>query len=71
MDVVAQARTLTADERARLAELMLESLHETTDGEIEAAWSAEIERRVQAFQQGRMETYSADDVFAEARRLAP
>ncbi|MCA9451057.1 MAG: addiction module protein [Nitrospira sp.] len=37
-----QARALTAEERAKLAESMLESLH-TPLSEIEAAWAEEIE----------------------------
>jgi putative addiction module component (TIGR02574 family) len=62
-----QAKALTADERAKLAESMLESLH-TPVSEIEAAWSEEIERRVAAFDRGEMPEYPAEDVFAEARR---
>ena len=37
-----QARALSAEDRARLAESMLESLH-TSITEIEAAWAEEIE----------------------------
>ena len=37
-----QARALTAEERAKLSESMLESLH-TPLSEIEAAWAEEIE----------------------------
>lgn len=43
-----QARTLSADERAKLAESMLESLH-TSLSEVEATWAEEIERRATAF----------------------
>ncbi|MHB1122460.1 MAG: addiction module protein [Ramlibacter sp.] len=39
--------------------------------EVEAAWEEEIRRRVEAFERGEVETFSADDVFAEARRIAP
>lgn len=41
----------------------------TPVAEIEAAWAAEIERRVAAFDRGEMQSYPAEDVFAEARRL--
>ena len=58
-------------ELADLVELLLESLHEPTIAEIEAAWDAEIARRVEAFERGEVQTYSAEDVFAEARRIAP
>ncbi len=38
------------------------------DPAVEKAWSAEIERRVDAFDRGELTTYSAEDVLAEARR---
>jgi len=65
-----QARALTPEERARLAELLLESLRDAPIAEIEAAWDREIEERVAAYDRGELETFSAQDVFAEARRLA-
>ena len=62
-----RARTLNAEERAKLAESMLESLHEPL-ADIESAWAEEIERRVEAFDRGELPSYPAEDVFAEARR---
>jgi putative addiction module component (TIGR02574 family) len=64
-----QARKLAAEDRARLVELLLESLHAPIS-EIEAAWDQEIEDRVAAFDRGEMQDYPAGDVFAEARRLS-
>lgn len=64
-----QARSLSAEERAKLAEFMLESLHAPVS-EVEAAWADEIERRVAAFDRGEIPEYAAEDVFAEARRLS-
>lgn len=66
-----RGRSLAPDERARLVELLLESLHEPPLAEIEAAWDAEIKRRVEAYERGEVQTYSAEEVFAEARRIAP
>ena len=63
-----QARALSAEERAKLAESLLESLHSPVS-EVEAAWAEEIERRVAAFDRGELPSYPAEDVFAEARRL--
>jgi putative addiction module component (TIGR02574 family) len=40
-----RARTLSAEERAKLAESMLESLHEPL-ADVESAWAEEIERRL-------------------------
>lgn len=64
-----QARMLTPDERARLAEMLLESLQDTSLSEIEAAWQREIEDRVAAYDKGEVETYPAEEVFAEAKRI--
>jgi len=65
-----QVRSLTAEDRARLAELLLESLLDAPLAEIEAAWDREIEERAAAYDRGDLKTFSAEDVFAEARRLA-
>ena len=65
-----KAKALTAEERAQLAEVLLESLHDTPLLEIESAWDREIEERVAAYDRGEVQTVSAEEVFAEARRLA-
>jgi putative addiction module component (TIGR02574 family) len=70
-ELVDQARSLPADKRSRLVDLLLESLHETPLAEVEAAWAKEIERRVAAHERGEVDTVAAEDVFAEARRIAP
>ena len=63
------AQALTAEERARLVETLLESLYSPISA-VEAAWAREIENRVAAFDRGDMLAYAAEDVFAEARRLS-
>jgi putative addiction module component (TIGR02574 family) len=63
-----QARSLSAEDRAKLAEFMLESLH-TSIEEIEAAGSQEIALRIDAFENGDISAYSAEQVFAEARQI--
>jgi len=65
-----QARSLSSEERARLAEVLLDSLRDAPLAEIEAAWDREIEKRAAAYDRGELPTFSAEDVFAEARRLA-
>jgi len=65
-----KAKSLTVEERAQLAELLLESIQEPPVAEIEAAWDREIEERAAAYDRGELQTISAEDVFAEARRLA-
>lgn len=69
-DLERKAKSLTADERAQLAEFLLESIQEPPVAEIEAAWDREIEERAAAYDRGELQTISAEDVFAEARRLA-
>lgn len=64
-----QARVLTPEERAKLAESLLESLHSPL-AEIEKAWADEIEQRVATFDRGEIPAYPAEDVFAEARRMS-
>lgn len=63
-----QAQALAAEDRAKLAEALLESL-QTPVSEIEKAWAQEIEDRIAAFDRGETQAYAAEDVFAEARRL--
>ena len=65
-----QAKALTPEQRARLAEVLLESLQDAPMAEIQAAWDREIQERVAAYDRGELQTFSAQDVFAEARRLA-
>jgi putative addiction module component (TIGR02574 family) len=64
-----QARALPAEERAKLAESLLESLHSTIS-DIESAWAEEIEQRIAAFDRGEISAYPAEDVFADARRIS-
>jgi putative addiction module component (TIGR02574 family) len=69
-ELEAQARSLSPEERARLAESLLESLRDAPVAEIEKAWDAEIAERVAAYDRGELPTFTAENVFAEARRLA-
>jgi putative addiction module component (TIGR02574 family) len=69
-ELEAQARSLSPEERARLAELLLESLRDAPLAEIEKAWEMEIAERAAAYDRGELPTFSAESVFAEARRLA-
>lgn len=67
-EIEQQAQALAAEDRARLAETLLESL-QVPLSEIETAWAQEIEERVAAFDRGETQAYAAEDVFAEAQRL--
>lgn len=65
-----EALKLASSERAHLAEVILESLQDTALPDIEADWQREITARVVAYDNGDIKTYSATDVFAEAKRIA-
>lgn len=69
-DVESQVRQLSPPDRARLAELLLESLAEVSSPSVEAAWDAEIRTRIAEFERGDLELIPAEDVFARARKLA-
>lgn len=70
-ELVEKARSRDPAERSRLVDMLLETLHDSALADVEAAWDKEVERRVAAYQRGEVETFAAEDVFAEARRLAP
>lgn len=75
LDTVAElaqrGRALDAKDRERLVDLLLDSLAEPPDPAIEEAWRLEIRRRIAAYERGEAVLYDADDVMAEAKRLAP
>jgi putative addiction module component (TIGR02574 family) len=68
-DIEQQAVALPEDDRAALAEILLQSLH-SSHPDVKAAWASEIDNRVAALNRGELQSYPAEDVFAEARRLS-
>lgn len=69
-DLETMAHALSAEDRAKLADSLLASLHAAPLSDIEALWNREIEARVAAYDRGEIQTYAAEDVFAEARRVS-
>lgn len=70
--LLTQALQLPHDERAELAMQLLRSLEPDNEGELttdewEAAWSAEIDRRVREVDDGRVELLDGDEVHAAVR----
>lgn len=61
----AEALKLSIEERARLAERLLASLSEDTDGE--QALAAEVERRIAEIEAGRATVVPAAEAIARAR----
>ena len=70
LELSARAKSLSPEERAQLAEILLESLEDAMPPELDAEWEREISKRVAAYERGESVVYEAEDVFAEARRLA-
>jgi putative addiction module component (TIGR02574 family) len=70
-ELAAQGRSLPPEERVRLLDLLLESLHEISTVGVEDAWNAEIGRRVAAHERGEGKLYDAEEVMVEAARIAP
>jgi putative addiction module component (TIGR02574 family) len=64
-----RARALSPEDRALLAEQLLETLPDESESETEAAWDQEIARRVEQIKSGTARLVPAEDVHAEARRI--
>ena len=66
LDIVeVQALKLPPEERAQLADRLVASLFK--DQNIEDAWSAEVERRIEEIESGRAKLIPAADSIARAR----
>ncbi len=72
-EIEKDALLLTAEDRAKLAVRLLESLEQTTEqpDEIEKLWLAAAERRFQELRDGVVQGVSAQKVFAELRSKFP
>jgi putative addiction module component (TIGR02574 family) len=68
-EILKEALRLPEKERAKLAGQILESLDDEDEGEVEAAWAEEIERRLQDFDQGRAKAVPASQVREELHAI--
>ena len=66
-ELEAAALKLEPKSRARLAELLLESLEQLSPEENARIWAEEAQRRSAAIDAGSLTSQSAEDVFREAR----
>lgn len=64
--VVAAAVKLPSKDRVKLAKRLLASLSPARDKN-EAAWIAEVQRRLQAYERGEVMTIPAEEVFRKLR----
>jgi putative addiction module component (TIGR02574 family) len=70
-EVTREAMSLPRHQRLSLARLLMESDDPGSATDVEAAWEAEIEARVQAVNEGRIEGIPYEQVLARLdRRLA-
>ena len=70
IELAQRGKALTTDERSRLVDILLESLHEPLIAEVEAAWEVETERRLAAYDRGEAKAVDAEEVFEKARIIA-
>ncbi|WP_293370109.1 addiction module protein [Nevskia sp.] len=69
-ELARQGRQLSREDRERLVDDLLESLNEPAVSELDAAWAAEVDRRLAAYDRGEVMAVSAEQVFAKARAIA-
>jgi putative addiction module component (TIGR02574 family) len=65
--LVSQAMTLPGELRARLAELLVESLDADDFGTIERAWNLEAKRRRDEVRAGKVEPIPGDEALQDVR----
>ena len=66
--VIRDALALDADQRAVVANALLESLHDSGDtGEVDEAWRAEVTRRLAERRAGGVELVDADERYDRLR----
>ncbi len=62
------ALSLSAAERVRLIDLLWKSLAEPAMEQREAAWASESERRIDAFNEGKLEARDAAEIIADLKK---
>ena len=68
-ELSAKALGLDLEERAQLAQELLESVEREADPEVQDAWDAEIASRIAKYERGEAKLIPAAEVFAAARLL--
>ena len=64
-----KAQALPIEERAQLAQELLESVERDADPDVQAAWEVEMVSRIAKYERGQAKLIPAEEVFAAARRL--
>jgi putative addiction module component (TIGR02574 family) len=61
-ELLEKALALPEGERMALVRVLIESLDETSDGDVERAWDEEISRRISDLDSGKARTVSWEEV---------
>ena len=64
-----RSRELAIEERAQLAQVLLESVDQEAVPEVQSAWETEIASRLAKYERGEARLIPATEVFEAARRL--
>lgn len=67
-ELIAEISDLPVEQRARIADLILQTLN-TPDPDIELAWIQEVEERVEEYEKGNVELIPAREVFKSLREI--
>jgi len=65
-EIISLAKDLSLEERAQLAGMLLLTLDEPTESEVERLWLEEAERRLQEWREGQVKGIPAEEVFNRA-----
>ncbi len=63
-----EALNLSAIEKAKLIDLLWDSLSEPEIKARESAWAAESERRIDAFEAGKLKARDSNEVFGDLKK---
>lgn len=66
-ELTERAKALSPEDRARLAEVLLASL-DPSEEEVDAAWDAEIRKRIADVENGSVRLIPGDEAFAQVRQ---
>ena len=70
LELAEMGKALAPEDRSRLVDMLLDSLHEGPLGEVQAAWDEEIELRLAAYDRGEVQSINGETVLAKAHALA-
>jgi putative addiction module component (TIGR02574 family) len=66
-ELLRRSLELSPGDRAMLADLLMQSLAANDQNETDEAWADEIERRIKAIDEGRVELIPGEEVLARLR----